>query len=272
MTKTEEERFEDEKNFHDEWAASEAEHIDPQHVNTALTSPELRHIHQTLGDISGKRLLDLGCGLGEAAVYFAQRGADVTAVDLSPGMLEYVDRFAKKVGVSLKTHVAAAEDLGLAPDTKFDIVYVGNLFHHVDIPKTLKQILPHMKEDAILASWDPVAYNPLINIYRRMAMDVRTVDEHPFRKKDVAAVRSAFHESKTSFYWLTTLVVFILMFLVERKNPNKVRFWKAVVDDADKWAWLYRPLEKLDRVLLKVLPPLSWLCWNVVIIAKRPIR
>ena len=34
-----------------------------------------------------RNLLDLGCGTGEDAIHYAQRGAHVTAVDLSPGML-----------------------------------------------------------------------------------------------------------------------------------------------------------------------------------------
>ena len=45
------------------------------------------------GDVSGQRVLDMGCGLGELSRVLAHRGASVTAVDLSAKMLEYaVDR------------------------------------------------------------------------------------------------------------------------------------------------------------------------------------
>jgi 2-polyprenyl-3-methyl-5-hydroxy-6-metoxy-1,4-benzoquinol methylase len=43
--------------------------------------------YEILGDIRGKRLLDVGCGLGENSLLFAKWGAQVTAVDVSGGAL-----------------------------------------------------------------------------------------------------------------------------------------------------------------------------------------
>jgi ubiquinone/menaquinone biosynthesis C-methylase UbiE len=40
-----------------------------------------------LGDVRGKAILDVGCGSGIYAVYFARKGAEVTGVDFSGGML-----------------------------------------------------------------------------------------------------------------------------------------------------------------------------------------
>ena len=39
-------------------------------------------------DLSGKRVLDAGCGTGALALELANRGATVTAVDLSPNLIE----------------------------------------------------------------------------------------------------------------------------------------------------------------------------------------
>src|SRR4029450_4566555 len=41
-----------------------------------------------LGDVRGKRILDLGCGEGQAAIAFALRGATTIAVDASVRMLD----------------------------------------------------------------------------------------------------------------------------------------------------------------------------------------
>ena len=268
--RAEHERKHAEEKFHDEWAASEdVKKINVRHRNEACTAPEMRHIRRSLGDLRGKTLLDVGCGLGEASVYFALEGADVTATDISPGMCDLTQRLAAANGVTLRTHVSAIEDLGLG-DQQFDIIYTGNTLHHADIPAMLDNLLPHLKSTGTFACWEPLAYNPAINVYRRIAMEVRTEDEHPLKLRDVRMITSRFDRVECSWYWFTTLLIFILMVFVQFRSPNKERFWKKVVDEADRWAWLYRPLAALDRVLLAVLPFLRPLCWNVVIVAHSP--
>ena len=170
-----------EEDFHDEWADSEdLSKIDVRLINEATTAPEMRYIHKKLGDIKGKRLLDVGCGLGEASTYFAMRGADVTATDLSSGMLRVTSELAALNGTSVKTHKASAEGLNIPEGQLFDIVYTGNLLHHVDVEKTLLQMKAVLKPGGTLVTWDPLHYNPVINSYRKKVTSVRTPDEHPF--------------------------------------------------------------------------------------------
>jgi 2-polyprenyl-3-methyl-5-hydroxy-6-metoxy-1,4-benzoquinol methylase len=254
--------------FHDEWAAGvDVAKIDVRQMNEACTAPEMRYIRHALGNLHGRTLLDVGCGLGEASVYFAMLGADVTATDISSGMCDTARRLAEHNGVRISTHVSAAEDLGLPADRKFDVIYTGNTLHHVDLAATMPRLLKHLKPDGVFVSWDPVAYNPVINIYRKRAMEVRTEDEHPLRLADIRAIRSHFAESHTRWFWLSTLAIFCAMAVVQRRDPNKERYWKKVVEEADRWAWLYRPLEFLDKVLL-LIPFLRPLCWNVVIVGR----
>jgi SAM-dependent methyltransferase len=263
------ERIQNERDFHDAWAKStDLKKVNVRASNEACTAPEMRYIAQRLGGIKGKRLLDVGCGLGEASVYFAILGADVTSSDLSKGMLDATRRLAQINGVTVKTHVASAEDMQLSPDTKFDIIYAGNLLHHVDIEETITRIKPHLADDGVFVTWDPLAYNPVINVYRSMAIDVRTPDEHPLKWEDIKLFHKYFRSVETRYFWLTTLIIFVIMALAQRRNPNKERFWKVVVQEEKKWAWLYAPLESFDRLLLAIFPPLRLLCWNVVIICK----
>ncbi len=265
------ERLNSEEKFHNKWADSEdVFSINVKLMNESCTAPEMRFIKKMLGDLRKKTLLDVGCGLGEASVYFALEGADVTAIDLSQKMLDATLKLAKKNNVSVKTHKSAAEDFCLNDDTKFDIIYLGNLFHHVEIESTITRILRHIEKGGQLISWDPVAYNPLINIYRKIAREVRTKDEHPLKLRDIEVFKKYFGKVEIKWFWLTTLLVFLIMALIQRRNPNKERYWKKIVEEGESWARIYKPLERLDLFLLKLFPFLGPLCWNVVICASEP--
>ena len=266
-------RLDVERDFHDAWAESEdVEQIDVRGANEVCTAPEMRYITKRLGNLKGKRLLDVGCGLDEASVYFAMQGADVTSSDLSQGMLDATGRLAQANGVSIRKHLASAEDLQLPPNAKFDVIYAGNLLHHVDIETMISRVKPHLAPNGLFVTWDPLAYNPAINVYRSMATEVRTPDEHPLTWSDIKLFHRHFGRVETRYFWFTTLIIFVIMALAQRRDPNKERFWKVILKEGPKWAWLYRPLEALDRVLLTLIPPLRLLCWNVVVVCHNTSR
>ena len=260
-----------EESFHNDWAASEdISQINVRQRNEACTAPEMRYIRSVLADLKGRDVLDVGCGLGEASVYFALEGASVTATDISSGMCDAVRCLADANSVTIKTHVSAIEDLGLSTKDCFDIIYTGNTLHHADIGAMLANVLPHLKSDGIFVSWDPILYNPLIQIYRRLASGVRTVDEHPLTVTDIKLIKKHFEQIEIKFFWLFTQAIFVYMFVLQFRHPGKERFWKKVIDEAEQWSTLYHLLEKVDNFILRWFPFLGWLCWNVVIIAHRP--
>lgn len=264
-------RFYDEEHLSDEWAKSiDVKKIDVVKMNESCTAPEIRYIMKRLGSIKGKSLLDVGCGLGEASVYFAMKGARVMAMDISHFMTDTALALARENDVTIETHQSSIEHFSLAKHKRFDIIYVGNLFHHVDIDKALERIVYYLKPAGVLVSWEPVAYNPVINVYRKIATAVRSRDERPIRIKDLKKFNKHFSHIETTWYWLTTLMIFIIMAFVLGRNPNRMRYWKTVVLEGDRWKWLYTPLEALDKKLLSLFPMVRFMCWNVVIIATKP--
>lgn len=76
------------------------------------------------GDVSGKRLLDMGCGDGDELFQWALLGADVVGVDNSPKQLEAARDNANALGISCRFVLA---DLLHLPDDllkgEFDIVF-----------------------------------------------------------------------------------------------------------------------------------------------------
>jgi 2-polyprenyl-3-methyl-5-hydroxy-6-metoxy-1,4-benzoquinol methylase len=264
------ENLNNEREFHDEWARS----VDPTEVDvegawSALATPETFWIAEQLGDIRGLKVLDLGCGLGEGAVHFALMGADVTASDLSPEMCRITSEVARIHGVSVTSLVTSATDLSSVKDATFDIVYGANMLHHVDIDTCITEAYRVLKPGGRAVFWDPVQYNPIINIYRRMAAGVRTVDEHPLRMADIRGIRQKFGSITTRYFWLTATLIFIRFFLIDRIGPSEGRYWKLVIERREKHRKLLALCHAIDRFILRTFPPIKWWCWNVAIVARK---
>lgn len=251
--------------FHDGWASStRMEDILVRECFEAPTALENRFILDRLEPLSGKKLLDIGAGLGESSVYFALRGARVTTVDISPQMVEMALGLGKNYGVELEGIVSSAEDLNL-PDNSYDIIYVANTIHHVrDRASLFEPMHRALKPGGMFISYDPIAYNPMINVYRRMATAVRTPDESPLTVADLKLARRYFCHVQHREFWISTLFLFVKYYLIDRVHPNQDRYWKRILRETPERLWWWTPLRSLDSVLTRI-PLVRWLAWNIVI-------
>ncbi len=261
-----------EEEFHDEWALSEnVEDIDVHTLFESFVALENTHIIKKLGDIRGKKILDVGAGLGESSVYFALQGAEVYYNDISPKMGEFAEKLAAKYGVKLKLMIAPIEKLELYEEY-FDIIHCANLIHHVpqvDQEFWIKTMSQSLKKGGKLVTWDPLRYNPIINVYRRMATKVRTIDEMPVGFDILNLYRKYFSKVDYKVFWFTTLWIFMYYYLVRRHHPNDVRYWKHIFKEKEsKIGWWFNPLKKLDNLLLKI-PGFKHMAWSIITVAEK---
>lgn len=75
------------------------------------------------------KLLDIGCGEGRNAVFFARNGYDVTAFDLSPLGVEKTKELAQKTGVELEVFEANVLEYRL--DRNYDILFATGILHYI---------------------------------------------------------------------------------------------------------------------------------------------
>jgi SAM-dependent methyltransferase len=257
--------------FHDQWAGSAS--LQQIRVPEAFESPaamENQFILRQMGSLRGVKVLDIGSGLGESAVYFALQGAQVTAADLSPAMVQCACELARLHGTQIQGVVGAAESLDVA-DHQFDLVYIANTLHHAaDRRAVFARIFRALRPGGRFFSIDPLAYNPLINVYRRMATKVRTEDERPLTFADVTTAREFFADVRHREFWIASLALFMKYFLLDRVHPNDDRYWKRIYTESRRSLWWWLPLRQADRVLTR-LPIVRRLAWNMVMWGSKPL-
>ncbi len=86
----------------------------------------------------GKKVLEIGCGIGTDTINFARHGASVTAVDLTERSLEVARQRARVFGLEdrIRFIQANAEELNAAvPVESYDLVYSFGVIHHTPHPE-----------------------------------------------------------------------------------------------------------------------------------------
>jgi ubiquinone biosynthesis O-methyltransferase len=96
-----------------QWRASE--------IGATTERLEDQLILELLGQVSGCRVLDVGCGDGAFALELTKRGAIVTGVDASAAMIDAAKDRAKQHNAAVNFQVAMAEHLPFAAE-QFDVV------------------------------------------------------------------------------------------------------------------------------------------------------
>ena len=98
----------------------------------------------------GKRVLEIGCGIGTDAVNFARAGANYTGIDLSAESVKIAKQRFEVFGLTGEIFEANAEELDnvFDPHEKFDLIYSFGVIHHAPRPERVVAHLPGLlKED-----------------------------------------------------------------------------------------------------------------------------
>jgi len=109
-----------------------------------------------LGDLVGKRVLEIGCGNGQSLIWSAEHGtADLWGLDISPQQIKKAEGFLKGKGISAKLFCSPMEKECGLPANYFDVVYsVFGLGWTTDLNSTLKLINSYLINGGVFVfSW-----------------------------------------------------------------------------------------------------------------------
>jgi ubiquinone/menaquinone biosynthesis C-methylase UbiE len=109
-------------------------------------------IHEFAGfaQSAGKRVLEIGVGMGADYLEWLKAGAHASGVDLSSVSIERATRRCQLAGLTPDLRVSDAEHLPF-PDNSFDVVYSYGVMHHSpDTPQCLREALRVLKPGGAL--------------------------------------------------------------------------------------------------------------------------
>ena len=223
-----------------------------------------RTILQTLGDVSGKRVLVYGCGNDNAAVWFSKSGAEVDAIDISPISVENQRAIAEKLGLRINALVMDAHRLDLRSE-EYDIVYGNAILHHLVLADAVSEIVRVLKPDGKAVFRDVLSGNLFLRAFRFATPFWRTPDEHPLTKSDFDMFAQRFSTGETTFYILSGLPYFgfarIMNHVILRRLGVKFR---VPVHET-----IYDCFDRLDTLLFRHIPSLQRQAWLCLIVLKK---
>jgi len=94
--------------------------------------------------LAGRRVLDVGCGGGLLSESLARAGAEVTGIDLAPGMIEVANLHAAESGLAIDYRVAAAEVLAQQYPGQFQVITCMEMLEHVPDPAAMVATLARL--------------------------------------------------------------------------------------------------------------------------------
>ncbi|HEX6973419.1 MAG TPA: class I SAM-dependent methyltransferase [Vicinamibacterales bacterium] len=146
------------------------------------TAYPLEYAYHLLGDVTGKRIVDFGCGSGANSVLLAGRGAHVWGVDISEDLIRLAQR---RLAVSGRPGgaqfiVGSAHDLPF-PDGSIDIVFGIAILHHLDLKLVSREVHRVLAPGGRAIFQEPVRNSAVVRFVRSL-IPYRAPDISPYER------------------------------------------------------------------------------------------
>ncbi len=185
---------------------------------------------QILGpDLKGRDILEMGCGGGQCAVYAAEKGARVVAVDLSEEQLAHARAHAKARGVEVRFIESEAVDLPMLEDRSFDVVFSSFALGFVDdIGAALGEGFRVLRSGGLLAfSWaSPFWACTELGPDGALKVTRSYFDRSPILEKDEYGIGVEFYRTYGDWHRHLTAAGFVVTDILEPEPLPRQSTWK----------------------------------------------
>ena len=185
------------------------------------------------GPMPGLEVLELGCGGGDLTLHLAEAGARLTALDLSPGMVDLarqrVARYQPGADVEFVTGVAESTPF---PDASFDLIVGKWVLHHLDYDRAVDEVYRLLRPGGRAVFVETSVINPVFRMARRVVHRAHlapfgTPDEHPLTRRDLRLIAARFPVCRVDYPDFIVLGIFARNVLRFRPRRLTRMLWRA---------------------------------------------
>jgi SAM-dependent methyltransferase len=227
-----------------------------KHCNTYTNDDKNKIVLKTISYQGGGKILEIGSATWIDWVEnldISPRSIDcinISEAELNIGK-EYCDKNSTINKPSF--HLMDAHHLSFENDT-FDLVFGGGILHHLELEKALIEINRVLKPNGKIIFSEPLDINPVGKIVRYLTPKARTIDEQPFRFKELQVVKQFFDvEIHTFQFFSVPLGVLSGLLFKNDKNPLTYIGYK------------------LDKIFMFIFPPIRYFYRNMLIVGNKKI-
>lgn len=222
----------------------------------------IRTIEHELGNVKGKKMIELGCGSGRNSLRLAKKGADVALLDLSQQVLDKAHGTFDREGVSAQFIQGNIFDIPVADNT-FPVVWNAGVIEHWvgdEQVECIREMLRICTMDGIVVTLNPNKRS-FFHEYGKKVLGLfgqyAYTDEENILTLETQAVKAGGKLQKKE-YSIGFFVLFVGLFIQFRANkiigPPTFFIFKILnkiftVLDA---SFLGKPLYSLDKLLCKI--------------------
>lgn len=189
-------------------------------------------------------MLEYDRGPGTYSFQCADVASRVVGIDISDTAVDRARARATELGTTnTEVHRMDCENPDLPP-ASFDLICGRAILHHLDLDRSFSTIRRLLKPGGSVLFLEPLGHNPAVNLFRRLTPSMRTVDEHPLLRRNLAIACRYFDQVGVEPFAMLTIFAAPLL-KVPGFNP------------------VFRAIEFADRGLLK-LPGLRWQGWTSI--------
>lgn len=204
----------------------------------------MKQLLDRVGGCQGKKMLEVGTGLGLFARYFAHSGIEVYTLDISFEALKGLSNATHAYNIK-PTH-AVAELLPFKTNT-FDLIWGAAVLHHLTIPIAAEELSRVLKSGGDCFFYEPMGYNPVVNFYRKVTPCRRTEAEQPLQLHDLQPLQKYFSHFAVEYCHLLALIPQGIGVVCGSLGLPGKNIYHRIQP-------LEKPLAKIDKKVFKALP------------------